>query len=274
MKFSAVLLSAMVLGMSALADDQFRDVQAELKKQGFFYGEVDGKEGPESSAAIRRFQIRNGLKVTGQMNDETLAALGVAKGASAPSVPPLTTPPAPTPKPAQVNPPGINDRPAPSDGPPAPRTRQDLLREAERAEEGASATPERGYDPEDPAVVSPPSRIPPAVQDDYSTFFHGTPYATAPVEVQFDIVRKAQRILAQRGIYEGALNGLPATLTADALFEYQRQRRLTRTGRLDLQTLAELNLLPGRGPEAPALRPFYDPNRRRDRSVDYRGIIR
>jgi peptidoglycan hydrolase-like protein with peptidoglycan-binding domain len=270
MKFSTVLLSAMAaLGMSALADDQFRDVQAELKKQGFFYGEVDGKEGPESSAAIRRFQIRNGLKVTGQMNDETLAALGVAKGASAPSVPPLTTPPAPTPKPAQVNP------PAPSDGPAAPpRTRQDLLREAERAEDGSSGTPERGYDPEDPAVVSPPSRIPPAVQDDYSTFFHGTPYATAPAEVQFDIVRKAQRILAQRGFYEGAINGLPATLTADALFEYQRQRRLTRTGRLDLQTLAELNLLPGRGPDAPALRPFYDPNRRKDRSVDYRGIIR
>jgi peptidoglycan hydrolase-like protein with peptidoglycan-binding domain len=275
MKLSVAFLSALVLGMSALADDRFRDVQAELKKQGFFFGEVDGKEGPESSAAIRRFQIRNGLKVTGQLNDETLAGLGLGKDASTPSSPAQTIPPLVTPKPSQVNPPGVNNPPAPpSDQPPAPpRTRQDLLRDAQ-PRDGDSTAPGSEYDPEDPAVVSPPTRIPPAVEDDYTTFFHGTPYASAPVEVQFDIVRKAQRILAQHGFYEGAINGLPATLTADALFQYQRQRRLARTGRLDLQTLGELNLLPGRGPDAPALRPFYDPKRRKDRSIDYRGIIR
>lgn len=269
MKISAVFLSILALGMSVLADDQFRDVQAELKKQGFFFGEADGKDGPESSAAIRRFQIRNGLKVTGQINDETLAALGLGKGSPAPGVPPLT-PPAPPAKSGQVNPPP----PTTSEPPASTRPRQDLLRDVERRDNESSPAPDRGYDPEDPAVVSPPSRIPPAVEDDYTTFFHGTPYASAPVEVQFDIVRKAQRILNQRGYYGGAINGLPATLTADALFQYQKERRLARTGRLDLQTLSELNLLPGRGSDAPPMRPFYDPNRRRDRSVDYRGIIR
>jgi peptidoglycan hydrolase-like protein with peptidoglycan-binding domain len=265
MKVSAALLFTMALGLCALADDQVRDAQAELKNQGFFYGEVDGKEGPESSAAIRRYQIRNGLKVTGQLNDETLEALGINKGTATPAKPPTLE----APKPGQVNPPGVNTPPQPT-----ARPRQDLLRDTEQGNDQPSTAPGGTYDPEDPAVVSPPSRIPPAVQDDYSTFFHGTPYASAPVEVQFDIVRKAQRLLTQRGFYQGAVNGLPATLTADALFEYQRQRRLSRTGRLDLQTLGDLNLLPGRGSETPAVRPFYDPNRRRDRSVDYRGIIR
>ena len=61
------LLIAAILVTTAFADDRLRDAQAELKSQGFFYGEVDGKDGAESSAAIRRFQIRNGLQVTGKL---------------------------------------------------------------------------------------------------------------------------------------------------------------------------------------------------------------
>ncbi|MDP9292675.1 MAG: peptidoglycan-binding protein, partial [Verrucomicrobiota bacterium] len=64
----------------AHADDQMRSVQTELKNQGFYYGAVDGQPGAETTAAIRRFQIRNGLEVTGQLNRETLASLKIGGG--------------------------------------------------------------------------------------------------------------------------------------------------------------------------------------------------
>jgi len=50
--------------------------------------------------------------------------------------------------------------------------------------------------------------------------------------------------LAARGLYQGAINGLPGPATEEALLRFQAQRGLTRTGRLDLDTLAELHLLP------------------------------
>ena len=68
---------------SLWADDLTRAIQQRLKDQGFYYGEVDGQGGDETSAAIRRYQIRHGLKVTGQLNDETLHSLGVSPGTSA-----------------------------------------------------------------------------------------------------------------------------------------------------------------------------------------------
>ncbi len=262
-------LAVLALSLAAYADDRVRDVQAALKSQGFFYAEVDGNEGPETTSALRRFQIRNGLSVTGKMDDETLAALGMGGSPKTAEAPPK----AKTPKPGgagQLNPPppaGENQTPGTA------RPRQDLLRD-QNLEDDAGATPRARTNPYEPGTVPPPTRIPSAVDnDEYATFFHGTPYANAPVEVQFDIVRKAQTLLARSGYYQGAVNGLPATLTSEAIFSYQTRNRLPRSGRLDLQTLADLNLLPGRG-EMPGVRPFYDPNRRRDRSVDLRGIIR
>jgi peptidoglycan hydrolase-like protein with peptidoglycan-binding domain len=265
-------LSVLILSLAAIADDRVRDVQAALKSQGFYYGEVDGNEGTETTAALRRFQIRNGLEVSGKLDNGTLAALGMGDAKTATAPPATKTAPVKPGSAAQLNPPPPGDSPVAT-----ARPRQDLLRQSPAREDddepSASVRP-RGY-PGDPAVVTPPSRIPsPVDNDEYSTFFHGTPYATAPLEVQFDIVRKAQTLLARSGYYRGAVNGLPATLTSEALFSYQTKNRLPRTGRLDLQTLADLNLLPGRGADTPALRPFYDPSHRRDRSVDYRGLIR
>ena len=68
---------------SIWADDLTRAIQQRLKDQGFYYGEVNGQGGDETSAAIRRYQIRHGLKVTGQLNDETLHALGVSSRVAA-----------------------------------------------------------------------------------------------------------------------------------------------------------------------------------------------
>src|SRR5262245_29084171 len=102
------LFASILLAVAAVADDRLRDVQGELKSQGFFYGEVDGKPGPETAAALRRYQIRNGLQVTGTVNDETLAALGMGGKPPEPE-PAKPAPPRKASPGDQVNPPPPSD---------------------------------------------------------------------------------------------------------------------------------------------------------------------
>jgi peptidoglycan hydrolase-like protein with peptidoglycan-binding domain len=59
----------------AHADQAIRSLQQTLKQQGFYYGPITGEKSTETTAAIRRYQIRNGLKVTGEINDETTRSL-------------------------------------------------------------------------------------------------------------------------------------------------------------------------------------------------------
>jgi len=65
------------------ADQTIRSLQQTLKKNGLYYGSVTGEKSAETTMAIRRYQIRNGLKVTGEINDETLRALGSSSNAVA-----------------------------------------------------------------------------------------------------------------------------------------------------------------------------------------------
>ena len=78
------------------ADQLVESVQQALKDEGFYYGEVNGDMNANLTAAIRRYQIRNGLQVTGELNDETLQSLGVK---SAGSSRPTTKAASPTPVP-------------------------------------------------------------------------------------------------------------------------------------------------------------------------------
>ncbi|MGE5208203.1 MAG: peptidoglycan-binding protein, partial [Alphaproteobacteria bacterium] len=57
------------------ADQTVRSLQQTLKTQGFYYGTVTGEKSAETTAALRRYQIRNGLKVTGEINEETKRSL-------------------------------------------------------------------------------------------------------------------------------------------------------------------------------------------------------
>jgi peptidoglycan hydrolase-like protein with peptidoglycan-binding domain len=82
------VLLAIATGLSlaalARADDNVRDVEEKLRADGFYSGEIDGAYSSELSAALSRYQIRNGLPITGQLDAETSKALG-AKLAVAPS---------------------------------------------------------------------------------------------------------------------------------------------------------------------------------------------
>ena len=63
---------------SVSADDNVRAAQARLKTDGFYFGETNGTLDADTSAAISRYQIRNGLQITGQLDADTAKALGVA----------------------------------------------------------------------------------------------------------------------------------------------------------------------------------------------------
>lgn len=260
MKRIPFLLVPAFLISFAVADDQMRDVQTTLKGQGFYYGETDGKENAETGAAIRRFQIRNGLKVTGKLNTETLQTLGLGQKGAAPAAQP--------PAPGQINPPPPTPAKPPKGEEPPPVNRgKDLLRNPEL--EPAAPRPAQRIVPEDPAVLDPPRALPAPVYTPFATLFQGTPFEDAPRDVQLDTLRRAQSFMVARRYYRGTVDGIPGPATSEAIFAYQEAYGLRRTGRLDLDTLADMRLLPRSVPSRAPLKPFYNPNRHRDSSITW-----
>src|SRR4026207_987773 len=69
---------------AAGAEENVRAVQSKLADEGCYFGEIDGAYSSDFSAALSRYQIRNGLPITGQLEAETSKALG-AKPAVGPS---------------------------------------------------------------------------------------------------------------------------------------------------------------------------------------------
>ena len=66
------------------AEENVRAVQTKLSDEGCYFGEIDGAYSSDFSAALSRYQIRNGLPITGQLDAETSKTLG-AKPAVGPS---------------------------------------------------------------------------------------------------------------------------------------------------------------------------------------------
>lgn len=62
---------------------QVRTLQRDLDRKGFKAGRADGILGPETRAALKSFQQKNGLNATGQPTSRTLAALGVTQSQTA-----------------------------------------------------------------------------------------------------------------------------------------------------------------------------------------------
>jgi peptidoglycan hydrolase-like protein with peptidoglycan-binding domain len=226
-KFAALILFGSM--MLVRADQLIESVQQVLKDDGFYYGEVSGEMNANLTAAIRRYQIRNGLQVTGELNDETLQSLGIKSsgGARQATKSASRTPAAAAP---------------PSESPP------------EETENATAAPPVQpfGNAPQNQQVY--PS-TPMAPTSSPGGVFAGTPFETAPPAVQRNVVVSAQIALARYGLYREQVDGIYGPAMELSLRAYQTQTRLPVTGRLDLGTLAALRLLPG-----PRQR-FYNPYR-------------
>lgn len=70
---------------SVHADENVRAAQTRLKEGGFFFGEISGDYTSETAAAVTRYQIRNGLQISGRLDPATAKSLDVAVAASAAS---------------------------------------------------------------------------------------------------------------------------------------------------------------------------------------------
>jgi peptidoglycan hydrolase-like protein with peptidoglycan-binding domain len=199
------------------ADQIVESVQQKLKEQGFYYGEITGKKDTDTTAAIRRYQIRNGLQITGEINAETQRSLG------------LTAKPSATPRP----------RPAST---PAPRT-EDLREESAPKIAPDPRRPPQDLDDENETPEYAPA--PPGPRFQSAGPFDGTPFQTAPPHVQREVIINAQSLLMRQGFYRDGIDGLYGPGMNFALRAYQARFGLAPTGRLDVETLASLGLLPG-----------------------------
>ena len=254
MKKTALLLLLSVASLRA--DELTKNVQSELKGLGFFYAEVNGNMGPETTAAIRRFQIRNGYEVTGTLTKETMKGLGLGEKEA-------TAKPAPAPAPAPA--PVKKDEPVHlRRDPTTEESDRDFLRQETAKERSAR----------DRSTVSPPVPLNPPSDPgraDYSHIFARTPYESAPAEVQGSTLRKAQSLLARGGFYRDAIDGQPGPATEEALLRFQRRQNLVMSGRLDLETLSTMSLLPRRNDDM-AARPFTLPKGSRYGPRVFRGV--
>jgi localization factor PodJL len=66
--------------MSDLASNGVSEAQKMLNKLGYDVGTPDGQMGTRTANAIRLFQLRSGMKVTGQVSDELIAKLRAKAG--------------------------------------------------------------------------------------------------------------------------------------------------------------------------------------------------
>jgi len=59
------------------ANTDVRAVQTKLRQDGFYFGDPTGVYDNETAAAVTRYQIRNGLPISGRLDAETARSLGV-----------------------------------------------------------------------------------------------------------------------------------------------------------------------------------------------------
>lgn len=64
---------------NALADEETRQVQEELRKRHLFFRDIDGKPSLEYALAIKRYQQRMGFAQTGVADEFTLYSLGIGE---------------------------------------------------------------------------------------------------------------------------------------------------------------------------------------------------
>lgn len=244
MKLRIVVLGVLASAGLVLAEPAIENVQQALKDQGFYYGEITGQKDADTTAAIRRYQIRNGLQITGDLNDETLKSLGADSSGNRP-----VAKASPTAAPQVTREQETSDlqaEPRGNSGPTNPLTGQPF--------------PDQSQDRQPP--VRPNYQAVPAQPGQH---FAGTPYESSPPEVQQNIIISAQNFLARRGLYRGTIDGLAGPDLEFSLRAYQARVHIPVTGKLDLETLAALELLPhGRGP-------VYIPRRRPLREEPVRG---
>jgi peptidoglycan hydrolase-like protein with peptidoglycan-binding domain len=197
------LLVAVCVATVAHADQTVQSVQQALKDQLLYYGNVTGTKSADTTAAIRRYQIRSGLQVTGEINSETLQSLNLSgKSSSVASSQPASKP---------------------------------TMTQSNTARPDQSAPVEQNLQQQQPVTPDRQLQMNPAVA--------GFGYSSAPVRINKRMaVAEVQRQLITRGYYWGRVDGRYGRQTAFALREFQFASGLPPTGHIDMSTVEALGL--------------------------------
>jgi peptidoglycan hydrolase-like protein with peptidoglycan-binding domain len=201
----ATVILAIALTQLARADSTVQEAQQELKDQGYYFGQINGEKNADTIAAIRRFQIRSGLPITGELDEQTLRTL---RSGTASSSAPANTP------------------------------------QPERREDDGTANEQSGEATPPPREAQVPRAQPPPSKSAVG-IFSNTPYEMAPPELQQRVVIGAQTLLRRRGFYKGISDGIFSPNLEFSIRAFQARMGIAPNGRLDMETLAALGLLPG-----------------------------
>ena len=227
-----VIALSLCAGAAWAADGLFvdsntvRQVQESLSDRGYRTGAADGRMGPQTQAAVRRFQRAEKLVPTGQLNRQTLIALGLEKGGG------VATEDEPRFERATVRrvQRTLNNRgfhAGPSNGVMTPRTRAALeeFQKSENLEVNGTLNSRTlaalGVAEESASVGSSRPLV--------LSYSNGT-------------IRAVQHELQRRGYRLGAADGVLGGATRAALRDFQRAQDLSVNGRPDNETLAALGL--------------------------------
>ena len=203
-----MVVLVVALAQLTRADSTVQEAQQELKEQGYYFGQINGEKNADTIAAIRRFQIRSGLPVTGELDEQTLRTLRSGTASSS-----ATNMPQP-------------QRPE---------------NEGTANEQSGEATP----------VPRETARAEPAPSQATVSIFSNTPYEMAPPGLQQRVVVGAQAVLRRRGFYKGASDGIFSPNLEFSIRAFQSRLGIAPNGRLDMDTLAALGLLPGQNGRTP-----------------------
>jgi peptidoglycan hydrolase-like protein with peptidoglycan-binding domain len=234
-------------------------VQKKLAELGLFSGTVDGFYGPMTANAIRAFEVRNNMVVTGDLNPEVIEAIlsadaaGIAPQASAAPVAPVQPTPvqqvavvAPQPAPAPLAAPSQQLTPIDNAvdvmGNAAAQTIDSLV-----AAVGGDIPPRTTPPAALPLmpVAQPSQPMPAPVQmaalSPVAPVFQpatAAPETTSAIpeaqpETSEDIVSQIQRGLASLGFYHGAIDGRPGEATARSIREFENFHSYQVTGQIN-----------------------------------------
>jgi peptidoglycan hydrolase-like protein with peptidoglycan-binding domain len=226
-------------------------------------GGADGNFGPATASALNQFQSRNGLPVTGRVDEATALALATPTGA------PVNSPAAPVSTPASRVTAGL----APGAVGGAVRALQEALlaagfrvpggadgifgpatANAVKAFQTARGLPVSGrVDQATAAALAAPASAQPTTPTPAPTPAPSSPtVGFASFGERGDRVRALQQALISAGIaVPGGADGIFGSQTAGAIMNFQRQQGLPVTGTLDEPTAGRLGLTPAGAPVAP-----------------------
>jgi peptidoglycan hydrolase-like protein with peptidoglycan-binding domain len=261
-------MSAKPVKVSELSKDQVKKIQESLSSGGFYFGAIDGIAGPKTQAALSHFAHANALAYTnGELDGKMLSALDMqpsdvqpvrGKDEQKEEVQPKSEPKSDTKSDTEKQPQSGSDT-----GSTGSQRSNQSGKSPEYAPEASGAngstSPASGG-----TTASNPTGMNAGTSPSQPGSEMGAPKPTStPSEVEPQrgtdtaitdpaTIQQAQKVLKQKGLYQGEATGTLDPNTKAAIMEFQKENYLAQTGLLDKDTLAKMGVAAPSGAMTPS----------------------